>query len=523
MDDAGGFTIEEPDEDGGAPQPKARRRDALVTLLSDGRVRAWRSPDGGAFVSVRMGRHWETLRVPGRDIRNWIMVAYLAEHRAALSGQALQQAVALLEARALSSGEVRRVWRRWAWHGGRIYLALGGGDPEGERRLVEIAAEGWRVLPAEATPEGIAFLYAGDSLPLPEPERDAAQPGDLRAFVNVEDDDALALLWAWLACAVRPFADGGSYPMLLLHGEQGSGKSGASRVLQALVDPSTLTGRALPREERDLFITASNRHLLAFDNLSSIGDGFADCLCRIATGGGFSARALHTDGEEVIFSVVRPLLANGIPSTLLSRPDLADRALSIELKPLRERREEADLAADFARRRPGLLGLLCDGLSSALRNLAATKIADPPRMMDAAVWAEAAAEGLGIEPGRIPAAWRANRGASDRAALEVDDVAQAVVRLLDKIESLEIIGDDVEVDARSGRRFWKGSPQDLYERLSGIAGDRVTRGRLWPQNPSGMGTKLRRIAPGLRRVLGIEAAHGKGGADGSRWWSVRRV
>jgi putative DNA primase/helicase len=524
MDSESGFTMEEPSgEESPAPAAKANRRDARVTLLSDGRVRAWRTPDGAACISVKMGRRWEVMRVPGRDIRNWIMVAYLAEHRAALSGQAMAQAVALLEARALSSGEVRRVWRRWGWHDGRIYLALGGGDPEGERRVVEIAAEGWRVLAPEAMPDAVAFLYAGDALPLPEPERDDAKPADLRAFVNVEDDDALALLWAWLVCAVRPFAEGGSYPILLLHGEQGSGKSGASRALQALADPSTLTGRALPREERDLFITAANRHLLAFDNLSSIGDGFADCLCRIATGGGFSARALHTDGEEVIFSVVRPLLANGIPATLLSRPDLADRALALELKPLRERREEAELAADFARMRPGLLGLLCDGLSSALRNLAATKIADPPRMIDAAVWAEAAAPGLGLEPGRIAAAWRANRGASDRAALEVDDVAQAVVRLLDKVESLDILGEEVEADARTGRRYWKGSPQSLYARLSELAGERVTRGRLWPQNPSGMGTKLRRIAPGLRAVLGIEAAHGKGGSDGSRWWSVRRV
>jgi hypothetical protein len=138
-----------------------------------------------------------------------------------------------------------------------------------------------------------------------------------------------------------------------------------------LLDPSTLTGRALPREERDLYITASNRHLLSFDNVSDIGDAFADSLCRIATGGGFSARALHTDGEEVIFSVVRPLLLNGIPSTILGRPDLADRAISLELKPLRERREEAELAADFARFRPGLLGLLCDGLAAALRGTSA--------------------------------------------------------------------------------------------------------------------------------------------------------
>jgi hypothetical protein len=132
-------------------------------------------------------------------------------------------------------------------------------------------------------------------------------------------------------------------------------------------------------------------------------------------------------------------------------------------------------------------------------------------MMDAAVWAEAAAAGLGIEPGRIPAAWRANRGASDRAALEVDDVAQAVVALLDEGE-------------REGRgREWKGSPQELYRKLSDHAGERVARGNLWPKNAAGMGTKLRRIAPGLRAVHRIEAVNGKSGADGARWWSVRRV
>jgi hypothetical protein len=130
-----------------------------------------------------------------------------------------------------------------------------------------------------------------------------------------------------------------------------------------------------------------------------------------------SARALHTEGDEVIFTVTRPLLLNGIPSTILGRPDLADRAVNVELRPLRQRGEDAELAADFARLRPGLLGLLCDGLTSALRNVATTKIPDPPRMMDACTWAKAAAPGLGIEPGRMAAAWRAHRNQADRAAL----------------------------------------------------------------------------------------------------------
>jgi hypothetical protein len=449
------------------------------------------------------------MRVASRDFRVFLLTRFHERTGGGLSGTAQAELLALAEARALASGEVRQPWRRIAWQAGRLYWDLAGGNQAAERQAVEIAPDGWRCLPAKDVP--VAFLRAADALPLPAPEAGAAVLGDLRALVNVDSDDELALVAAWLVCALRPFHAGGSYPGLLLHGEHGSGKTGASRALQALVDPSTLTGRSLPREPRDLWVSAAGRHLLAFDNLSHVGDTFADDLCRIATGGGFSARALHTDGDEVIFTAVRPMLLNGIPATLIGRPDLGDRFLNIELRPLAQRREEAELDEEFARLRPALLGLLCDGLSSALRNLAATKIADPPRMMDAATWAEAAAPGLGIEPGRIAAAWRANRSAADRAALEVDDVAQAVVKLLE--ESAEL----------NGATSWKGSPADLYRRLCDMVPERITRSPLWPRNAAGMGTKLRRIGPGLRAVHRIEATHGKGGADGARWWSVRRV
>lgn len=510
MDDGEGFTIGDLEDDApgkSSPAPRPKRRDKIALLLTD--VDLWRSPDGVAHAGVPMRGHRETMRIAGRDFRNWLLTQFYVQNGAGLSGTALAEAVALSEARALSSGDVRQPWRRVAIEGCRVYLDLGGGDPAAERRVVEISSDGWRILPPGDSP--VAFLRAPDALPLPEPLAYEASAADLRTFVNVDSDDDLALLWAWLVCAVRPFAEGGSYPILLLHGEQGSGKSGAARALQALLDPSTLTGRALPREERDLFISASNRHLVAFDNVSSIGDGFADCMCRIATGGGFSARALHTDADESIFVAVRPMLVNGIPSTILGRPDLADRAVSLELRPLRQRREEAELRAEFTRMRPGLLGLLCDGLSAALRNLPTTKIADPPRMIDAATWAEAAASGLGIDAGRIPAAWRANRGAADRAALEVDDVAQAIVALL------------TEQEKERDQAEWKGSPQELYRKLSDQAGERITRSNLWPKNAAGMGGKLRRIQPGLRSVHRVEIAYGKGGSDSARWVHLRRL
>ena len=100
--------------------------------------------------------------------------------------------------------------------------------------------------------------------------------------------------------------------MLVLSGEQGSAKSTFSGILRALVDPNTAPLRALPREDRDLFIAATNGHVLAFDNVSGLPAWLSDTLCRLATGGGFAVRQLYTDQDEVLFDATRPMILNGI-------------------------------------------------------------------------------------------------------------------------------------------------------------------------------------------------------------------
>ena len=62
----------------------------------------------------------------------------------------------------------------------------------------------------------------------------------LREFVNVADDD-WPLVVAWLVAALRPQ---GPFPVLPIHGEQGSAKSTASRMLRrlALITASSRSG-----------------------------------------------------------------------------------------------------------------------------------------------------------------------------------------------------------------------------------------------------------------------------------------
>ena len=103
-----------------------------------------------------------------------------------------------------------------------------------------------------------------------------------------------------------------SYPVIVLSGEQGSAKSTLSAIVRALLDPSTAPLRALPREDRDLFIAARNGHLLDLRrDRPVLPSWISDTLCRLATGGSFAVRQLYTDQDEVLLDAVRPVILNG--------------------------------------------------------------------------------------------------------------------------------------------------------------------------------------------------------------------
>jgi hypothetical protein len=182
----------------------------------------------------------------------------------------------------------------------------------------------------------------------------------------------------------------GPYPVMVLSGEHGSAKSTFSTILRALLDPNTAPLRALPREDRDVFIAANKGHVLTFDNVSDLPPWLSDTLWRLATGGGFVVRQLYTDQDEVLFDATRPVILNGIED-FVTRPDLADRSLPLALGPIREecRRLEAELWAVFEAEHPRILGALPDVVVHGLRTLPHTRLDRLPRMADFALWATA--------------------------------------------------------------------------------------------------------------------------------------
>jgi hypothetical protein len=330
--------------------------DTLIELAQTAAL--FHSPDGTGFADLNINGHRETWPIRTKGFRRWLARRYFEANGGAPSSEALQSALNVIEAKAHFDAPERVVHVRVGGLDGRLYLDLG----DEAWRAVEIDTAGWCVI--DNPP--VRFRRPAGMRPLPMP-MPSGSIETLRSFLNVQSDADFVLVVAWALACLR---DRGPYPVIVLSGEQGSAKSTFSAILRALLDPNTVPLRALRREDRDLFIAANNGHVLAFDNVSGLPAWISDTLCRLATGGGFAVRQLFTDQDEILFDACRPVILNGIED-IVTRPDLADRALFLTLEPIPEvrRRPEAELWAAFEAERSRILGALLDAVVEGLRCL----------------------------------------------------------------------------------------------------------------------------------------------------------
>ena len=145
-----------------------------------------------------------------------------------------------------------------------------------------------------------------------------AEQGDLKPldrYLNVHPVDR-ALLIGWITYVlVHPKRNGVGFPILVLGGEHGAGKSVLCNILQAFVDPSLLGIQAFPRTERDFAVTTQASSVVFYDNMRDVTADASDWLCRAATGGVFAVRKLYTDGDIVALPVHGAIVMNIDPRT----------------------------------------------------------------------------------------------------------------------------------------------------------------------------------------------------------------
>lgn len=448
--------------DESAPHVPPTEKRSVATQLVDLADTRWHfgiSTEGEAFALPHTGPQVVRMLTGSRSIRAELADLFQETTGKVAGQQALADAVLVLEGRARRHEPVPLALRV-AYVDGAVWLDLG--TLTGE--AVKVTAAGWEVVAAPP----ILFRRTALSGVLPEP----ATGGDLAELwdlLNVVPESRPVLL-AWLVAALLPDLP---HPIAALVGEQGTGKSTASRMLAGLLDPSPAQLRKPPRDVEGWTTAAAGSWLVGVDNLSTIPAWWSDSLCRAVTGDGDVRRRLYSDADLTVFAFRRVVLLNGIDLGAV-RDDLAERLLTVELHRITERRYDADLAAAWDDAHPRILGALLDLAAQVLKVLPDVVLTDPPRMADFA---------------RILAAVDRITGTTGLATygrLAADLAADAVT------------GDPV-LTAITERvtEPWTGSAAELLE----VLGEpHAEHRREWPKNARAMTTILRRRAPALRRL-----------------------
>ena len=487
-----------------------KKRDVTAHLVRYGRNGAeyFHTPDRKPYAAVKVGdhtEHYEIKKKGGGDFAYWLEQAYWDGEEQRLSAQSgplqpvkgqeplpdvvrdrdLADAVRTLRGLAVFKGSKHEVFRRLAGHEGKVYIDL----CDEEWRVVEVDGEGWRVIPGDDAP--VRFSRKPGMLELTEPERGGSlQP--LRDLLHLGEEDQERRNWhlivAWLVQALSPY---GAYSVLSLFGNQGSGKSGTQGVLRNFVDPNEAPLRPKPREERDLFIAASNSWTISLENMSKVTEWLSNALCVIATSGSYGIRAHYEDDEEVLFKARRPVLINGI-GDILTYPDLLDRAAIVRLPAFdddaledsEERLEDDVLIAVGRELAPTTCGALLDCLSYYLANR--DSIPNPrTRMVTYAKFGVACEQYLGWGEGAFMRSYKESRG-------------EATAQVLDSMPIAAILLDFLEDYPKDDP--WEGTPGELLADLNSRATETLRRDDEWPSSASRLGVQLNKLATDLARA-----------------------
>lgn len=440
---------------------------ALVTMALDSGMVLFNDGDGNAYATLPHLGKSIAVRLGSSAFSMWLRhLAHTVLAKPVSSGP-LKEAVATLEALALFDSAKVPVHVRVA--GDEQHVVVDTGQPNGS--VVNIDRNGWKV-GSEAAHRFVRGAGFG-TLPVPEKGGSLAS---LQPFLGL-DDQNYRLLVAFLVNALKP---GGPYFILLVEGEQGSGKSFFCEVVKRIIDPNQAMRLRLPDKPQDLMIQAKEYRLLSFDNASGMSAEMSDALCSLATGGGLAVRKLYSDGELYVMSYSRPFVINGIGG-YANRPDLMERAIPIRLAPMPEggRKTEAELLADFDQMLPGVLGALYDAVAHALRTFDETEPPRHLRMADAARWIKAAEGGMGEQPGAVidAIAVAQNEFVVDR----IND--DALVMMLRRIAGPMVYEDYI------GELFFKIIEQDDAKHHRSL-----------PRSPSHLSSQLVRMRPAMAKA-----------------------
>lgn len=329
----------------------------VATALKNLEARVARDQYDNFVLLPEPGRHPGLVLLEAQEGHDAIFQQLQEETRRAPPKNAVDTVIVQLRNAARTGGRKIHTHTRIAQADGRRILDLN----DGQGRCAVVSGGRWHI----ESPAGVFFNRARGAGRLPEP----VSTGDprqafsvLRAWLlglGVPRDRAglvIVTLVAWLRT-------GATFPVLLLYGVAGSGKSTAAKLILSLIDPTE--SLALPNvkpKPEDVAAAAQHRHILAFDNISKLTGDTQDLFCTCATGGEILARRLYSNGDVAILPIHRPLLVTAV-QPVITRPDLMSRTILVEFAQRTTRQTDREIIDDYLALHPALLGALLDLLA----------------------------------------------------------------------------------------------------------------------------------------------------------------
>ncbi|MEZ8790192.1 ATP-binding protein [Vibrio splendidus] len=322
-------------------------------------------------------------------------------------------------------------------------------------QIVQLSAQGVDVLDSmPASNEELYFQRSSFQLPMVTPKLPCVDMKSalkkLRDFINTDQDTFLLLVAYMTYLMAHPKVKGVPYPILMIQGEKGTGKSFfCNNVLRGLLDPSAVSAMAFPKQS-DFVLTINGMSLVVIDNLRSLTKRQSDLLCTVATKGTMTKRTLYKTAEVTMFELHSPLVLNGIHD-FVKESDLASRCLRVNLEPMKKgnRRPEQELKADLEASMPEIFGALLTLASQALAILPDVEVIHEARMMDYAKWIGALERVWKLPEGKLQKVYEKNVESLMASGMVDDSLTIALTSMVKKL----------------GDKAWKGKPSQLLSKL----------------------------------------------------------
>ena len=208
---------------------------------------------------------------------------------------------------------------------------------------------------ARADAHGVTVVPSGDAvfsrgkgygeLPMPVMPTDAAEAWDFvqPLFLGIPNHERVPLL----ALMVEGLRSDTPHSILILVGQEGSGKSMAAERCVMAIDPFIGKLPSVAHSERGFYSAAQTRHTLVMDNLSMPLPGtLEDALCRSSCGAAIMVPELYQTAESRTLRLFVKWIITGI-SNQIRQADTLDRAWVIRVEKPNSYRSPEALRAEF--------------------------------------------------------------------------------------------------------------------------------------------------------------------------------